>query len=150
MGALLSASVRWWPLTDPGLVLTTPKDGVIGLPDRLTGVNTTSRKPVRTPGLGPDAADHRSAWGDHRRLAQCRAVPPASASEKLAAMRIAAFADNGVTFSLSSSLTGSARSYVASPLKPFMLAPVAWCRPGWCRVVCWRVAWRRVAWRRVA
>jgi hypothetical protein len=33
-------------LTDPRLVLTTPKDGVIGLPDRLTGVNTTSRKPA--------------------------------------------------------------------------------------------------------
>jgi len=33
-------------LTDPRLVLTTPKDGVIGLPDRLTGTNTTSRKPI--------------------------------------------------------------------------------------------------------
>jgi len=33
-------------LTDPSLVLTTPKDGVIGLPDRLTGVNTTSRSPI--------------------------------------------------------------------------------------------------------
>ena len=33
-------------LTDPRLVLTTLKDGVIGLPDRLTGVNTTSRKPI--------------------------------------------------------------------------------------------------------
>src|SRR5450631_826217 len=39
-------------LTDPRLVLTTPKDGVIGLPDRLTGVNTTSRKPVRMTGEG--------------------------------------------------------------------------------------------------
>jgi hypothetical protein len=34
-------------LTDPRLVLTTPKVGVIGLPDRLRGVNTTSRKPIR-------------------------------------------------------------------------------------------------------
>jgi len=33
-------------LTDPRLVLTTPKDGAIGLPDRLTGVNITSRKPI--------------------------------------------------------------------------------------------------------
>jgi hypothetical protein len=33
-------------LPDPRLVLTTPKDGVIGLPDRLTRVNTTSRKPI--------------------------------------------------------------------------------------------------------
>ena len=33
-------------LTDPRLVLTTPKVGVIGLPDRLRGVNTTSRKPI--------------------------------------------------------------------------------------------------------
>ena len=66
----------------------------------------------------------RSACGDHRRLAQCRAVPPSSVSEKLAAMRIAAFADNGVICFLSSSLTGPVRSYVASPLKPFMFAPV--------------------------
>jgi hypothetical protein len=44
-------------------------------------------------------------------------------------MRIAAFADTGVTFSLSSSLTGPVKNYVASPMKPFMLAPVAWCRP---------------------
>jgi hypothetical protein len=37
---------RLWPLIDPRLVLTAPKDGVIGLPDRLTKVNTTSRKPI--------------------------------------------------------------------------------------------------------
>jgi len=41
-------------LTDPRLVLTTPKDGVIGLPDRLTGVNTTSRKPCGTTGARLD------------------------------------------------------------------------------------------------
>jgi hypothetical protein len=42
-------------LTDPRLVLTTPKDGVIGLPTRLTGVNTTSRWRIRlrTPSLAP-------------------------------------------------------------------------------------------------
>ena len=34
-------------LTDPRLVLTTPKDGVIGLPDQLTGVNATSGKLIR-------------------------------------------------------------------------------------------------------
>jgi hypothetical protein len=34
-------------LSDPRLILTTPKDGLIGLPDRLTGFNTTSHKPIR-------------------------------------------------------------------------------------------------------
>jgi hypothetical protein len=33
-------------LTDPGLVLATPKVGVIGLPDRPTGVNTPSHTPI--------------------------------------------------------------------------------------------------------
>jgi hypothetical protein len=37
--------------------LTAPKDGVIGLPDRLTGVNTTSRKPMAITGTNaPDNA----------------------------------------------------------------------------------------------
>ena len=43
---VLAVRKRSLALTDPRLVLTTPKDGVIGLPDRLTGVNTTTRKPI--------------------------------------------------------------------------------------------------------
>jgi len=44
-------------LPDPRLVLTTPKDGVIGLPDRPTGVNTTSPKPILDRSRGFDARD---------------------------------------------------------------------------------------------